>query len=234
MPDGGADATSASTVVPSVGAAGRRWWRCLSFEARERVLQLSRTTAAFMTGPLKAFDFPDFCLGSVAKAAGWSTKGPHVGDVIIRRVIELPITVDDDYALVVAYLSPDVKHPFLDEGDNPAALYRVIYGTGPLKGQTQDLEEWELRQSRPPDWLSRALVSAMSAALAARVCRRRRRPRARRRAPAVDRRARARRADRVPAGIAGRPAAVPPPPPPPPFTRPARRLAQAGAARGRS
>ena len=96
-------------------------------------------------------------------SAAWKTEGhPLIGREIVRLVEGGP---DYSYGEVVGWLSA-AESDFLDDNNQPAALFHVEYTTGTLEGDEEDLELHEVEASLCVD-------DADDGALAREACRER-------------------------------------------------------------
>ena len=96
-------------------------------------------------------------------SAAWKTEGhPLIGREIVRLVEGGP---DYSYGEVVSWLSA-AESDFLDDNNQPAALFHVEYTTGALEGDEEDLELHEVEASLCVD-------DADDGALAREACRER-------------------------------------------------------------
>mmetsp|Transcript_9296 Transcript_9296/g.30212 ORF Transcript_9296/g.30212 Transcript_9296/m.30212 type:complete len:1301 (+) Transcript_9296:94-3996(+) len=76
-------------------------------------------------------------------------RGPYVGSWITRSVIDDGGLVGSlSVGKVVGYLGKE-ESDYLDEESEPCALWHVEYVSGELKGDAEDLEEWEVLASAP-------------------------------------------------------------------------------------
>ena len=80
--------------------------------------------------------------------AEWRTEGPYVGQWVTRAVIGDVSTLS--VGRVAGYLSKD-ESDYEDPFGKPAALWKIEYLSGALKGDAEDIEEFQVIQSHPSD-----------------------------------------------------------------------------------
>ena len=85
----------------------------------------------------------------------WRGSGSSwIGKTIVRTVLNEQGTVDGVTHLTVFGWLPADESEFLDDAGKPAPLYRAVHFSEELKGDVEDLEEYELAEAKthPDEW----------------------------------------------------------------------------------
>ena len=85
----------------------------------------------------------------------WRGSGSSwIGKTIVRTVLNEQGTIDGVTHLTVFGWLPADESEFLDDAGKPAPLYRAVHFSEELKGDVEDLEEYELAEAKthPDEW----------------------------------------------------------------------------------